>query len=499
MTHSKIPNKQITPELAKALEAAEYAPLNSRAVTDQGRSLVDYMYQEVLKEEAKGARKNKRGKGAPKFKRAVEAFVGELLTAQRNAKAQGLVYLSSSAEDFSGKEVSHRSFKRLRDALEKLGLLEQVAGPVQRWTDVGSRSVVIRRRASRWRATPALMKLAATHGIDAENVRIHFVPELPREPLQLRARSNRNRVGQKIEGKIIRFPRSPKTIELEKQVHELNEFLAEQDIRGGVHRGYIRRFNNGDDPDFKWNMGGRLYSVGGGYQQMDRGDRLKMTINGEPVAEIDIRASYLTIFLAWHGKQIDRTKDPYVIEGLGKEARKIVKGWFVATFGKGMHFDRWPRDASMKYREETGGSISTDYPVRFVREQILKAYPLLSRWGTSKRDGWASLMFHESVAVIFTMLDLKRDYAVPSLSVHDSLIVPRSKCELAANQLMDRYEWVTQVRPALVLHPKMDVTLKQRSVFPGRGPDKPLETHKGRQRSSGTSNHPQESTDRWDF
>jgi hypothetical protein len=30
-------------------------------------------------------------------------------------------------------------------------------------------------------------------------------------------------------------------------------------------------------------------------------ERLKMTINGEPVAEIDIRASYLTIFLSMHG------------------------------------------------------------------------------------------------------------------------------------------------------------------------------------------------------
>jgi hypothetical protein len=34
------------------------------------------------------------------------------------------------------------------------------------------------------------------------------------------------------------------------------------------------------------------------YQVMGSDERLKMTINGEPVAEIDIGASYLTIFLS---------------------------------------------------------------------------------------------------------------------------------------------------------------------------------------------------------
>ena len=61
-------------------------------------------------------------------------------------------------------------------------------------------------------------------------------------------------------------------------------------------------FNNGDHPKFNWNMGGRLYSYGeSNYQQMESADRLRMTINGEEVCEIDIRASYLTILscLVW--------------------------------------------------------------------------------------------------------------------------------------------------------------------------------------------------------
>jgi hypothetical protein len=57
------------------------------------------------------------------------------------------------------------------------------------------------------------------------------------------------------------------------------------------------------------------------YQAMSGTRRRMMTINGEPVAEIDIRASYLTIFLSMHGVQLDATKDPYELQGFGEEHR----------------------------------------------------------------------------------------------------------------------------------------------------------------------------------
>ena len=106
-------------------------------------------------------------------------------------------------------------------------------------------------------------------------------------------------------------------MKLEEQVKQLNEFFDRFELRGGIHRGYIRVFNNGDHPRFAWNMGGRLYSYGSsGIQQMDRADRLRMTIRGEPVCEIDIRASYLTIFHAWHGEQLDAASDPTTYRSL---------------------------------------------------------------------------------------------------------------------------------------------------------------------------------------
>ena len=61
---------------------------------------------------------------------------------------------------------------------------------------------------------------------------------------------------------------------------------------------YIRIFQNGDGAGFNWNYGGRLYGQppATNYQQMSKKARLKMTFNGEALAELDIRASYLTLF-----------------------------------------------------------------------------------------------------------------------------------------------------------------------------------------------------------
>jgi hypothetical protein len=74
---------------------------------------------------------------------------------------------------------------------------------------------------------------------------------------------------------------TPLTAKLENDIKRLNEFFEGFELEGGIHRGYIRVFNNGDHPRFNWNMGGRLYShTERSYQQMDRSDRLRMKVSG---------------------------------------------------------------------------------------------------------------------------------------------------------------------------------------------------------------------------
>jgi hypothetical protein len=100
------------------------------------------------------------------------------------------------------------------------------------------------------------------------------------------------------------------------------------------------------------------------------------------------------------------------------------------------------------HKDRTGRKLGTDYPLKMIRQKALDKFPVLKTWG-ERKGAWAELMYHESVAVVSTMLRLKREHGIPSLSVHDSLIVPISKREVAQELLSEEYFQVTKTRPQL--------------------------------------------------
>jgi len=445
---------------AQALRDAAYASLQGSASTAEARALVDAVCARVAAYEIEhGVRTNGRGAAQlAKLKKATGAFLADLLVVHSGKLPGEWVYRSLHAKSFTGEPISYRIFSALWQALEGLGLIEH-KGRVEHWTGVGASNMVAQRWASRFRATPALLALSTKHGVPPAKSADHFTMELPREPLQKRATSSRNAYGQKVHGKLMKFERTSQTEKLEADVRELNEFLSKQEIDGGIHQGYVRIFQNGDDPAFNWNMGGRVYSQPGdrNYQELSRELRLKMQINGEAVSEIDIRASYLTIFLAWHDVQLDPAKDPYAIPGI--DSRDVVKTWMTATFGKaGKPFTRWSAEMQAYFQEKYGAPLDRQrYPVSRVKDAVLKHYPALAQLEQplhGRVRTWADLMYVESVVIVFTMLDLMRKHGVPSLAVHDSLIIPRSKIELATEALKARFRWVTKMEPLISITPE---------------------------------------------
>jgi hypothetical protein len=244
------------------------------------------------------------------------------------------------------------------------------------------------------------------------------------------------------------FERTDFVEKMESQIHELNAHFAKQILRGGSHHGYVRIFCNGDDPHFEWNMGGRFYSqhFTDSYQVMNSDSRRMMTINGEPVAEIDIRASYLTIFLSMHGIQLDTTTDPYEVPGFPEEHRNAVKQRFVATFGSAKPISRWPSRMLKKHPD------LSQYRIADLTAAVTSKYPALATWGEPIGDhavGWAALMFMESEVMFSAMLNLMYIHHAPSLSVHDSLIVPVSKVEQAREAITFALHAKRRVYPIL--------------------------------------------------
>src|SRR5262249_61354326 len=151
-------------------------------------------------------------------------------------------------------------------------------------------------------------------------------------------------------------------------------------IRDATPRCLRPIFHEGDQPGFVGNKGGRLYSEGrDSYQQLPRSERLKITIDAEPVCEIDIRASYLTILHARYNEpfEVSKEHDPYAIDGL---PRAVVKKWCAVRFGTKKAITKWPPLAIKEFADDNDGAVLTQYSVREVGQRVCQKHPLLKRW-----------------------------------------------------------------------------------------------------------------------
>jgi hypothetical protein len=165
--------------------------------------------------------------------------------------------------------------------------------------------------------------------------------------------------------------------------------------------------------------------------------------------ELDIRASFLTIYYAKLGHHLDVLVDPYAVEGLPTAMpwtpRDIVKAWIVSAFGAGKLPLRWGNRIIQEYKEYAGRKLANDFPIKMVQQAVLTKHPLLEQIGSTTLNS-LDLMFLESQAVISTINKLI-ELGIPSLPVHDSLIVKRQDAEAAKASLEYEYESIIGVRP----------------------------------------------------
>jgi hypothetical protein len=465
------PKRQDAEPVAERAEPAErarndfYAALFSRVASPEAHGLVADVYARVeawertkprkdakrTKATAKATKRGryKRGKErAAAFRETLERFVGDLLRAQHDKRetenASGLVFRALGKKDFTPDDlVSYRNFTAAVRGLSGLGLVTHTLGK-GRFIDYFGKDQVPG-RASRFEATPELLKLAKAAGVDVTAIDQHFRLEPPPRTLELRT-SSTWLYRKKFEGERVEFTPTPHTERLAADVKAINEFLAKFKLGGGVHYGFVRRFNEGGVPDYKWDKGGRLYSITAtSYQQLPSAERACMTINGEPVVEIDIAASYLTAFHARLGEPLDLSSDPYQRVGL---PRDIVKVWTAGSFGSGKALYRWPKDITKDYLKRNNAKPRDVCSARTVRDAMLDTYPALRRLGEPGVQ-WADLMYVESEAIIRTMMNLMKPYNVPSFPVHDSIIIPASEAALAAGLLAGHYLWRVGLLPRL--------------------------------------------------
>jgi hypothetical protein len=441
---------QLSPEDARSLRVAPMATLDAQARSENAKALAAHFANGITQwEAATSRRKNERKGRLEKLQSAIAAFVADLFSASNDPDANGWTWRSLKKGGFTGHSVSFRNFQAVLSAWLACGLLERVAGFKETVEFDPGDKIRLRGKASRFRMTPKLVAVCDSYSITPHNAGEHFAYRPPEHPLRLND-SSRTVGNWKDPGRPMNYTPTEQTTRLEQPVKELNTFLAQHVISGGMHRWFHRTFNMGDAKDFVWNKGGRLYSDGrGSYQNIPRPERLKMTIDGESVCEIDIRASYLTILHALYHVpfSVSAEVDPYHITDM---PRNVVKAWVTVRFGTKGTRTRWPSAAIKKYAEDNNGSDLREFKIRDVEREFCRKFPLMARWRELKHT-WADLMWLESEAVVSTVILLMRS-GVPCLPVHDSLIIPAFASAMASDVLSNNYSHVCGVTPALVSH-----------------------------------------------
>lgn len=206
-----------------------------------------------------------------------------------------------------------------------------------------------------------------------------------------------------------------------------------------------RIFNSG-----RMDCGGRLY---GGWQTEKETERVKATIDGEPVAEIDLRACNLILLTGLTGCTIpaNRFDDPYallpsVAADPGK--RDVVKQMALEIFGSGNPRKRRSRNADGEF------PISVEEH-QALQEELIECFPALEKL---PERGWNSndLAFHESEIVLNTIEQLHAR-GITAYPMHDAIIAKANEAEEAAQELRQRFSNYVWEASGMTLWPSVSI------------------------------------------
>ncbi len=408
------------------------------AKSDEAHAFVGALSALTIEHETRvQPRKRARSKAAEgSFRVSLGAFAADLIFHSKNAEAEGFMYRSVDKEAMGQTLVTVYSFDSARSLWKSMGLLETTSffRAKDAWED-GDPLRAYFGRTGRYRATPALLALAASFHIEPKNLKEHFQKELGRiASVQVR--------GEKISTKGMRsqpvtLRKTGREYDLEvKRVDEINLYLA----TGGFDLSDVpvvnRIFSRGNLPKFNYDQGGRLYCRSDdNWQSMPGDDRSRIRCGGEPTVELDIRASHMFILYALHPNFTMPAGDPYLVSDIH---RNVVKGLVTAIFGIGGLPKTWPKGFNTKSELGDEGPVGKT-KISSVLDLMCSKHPVLHKVKVGVMD-WGRLQYEEAECFIEASLDLGRNHQIAALPVHDSLIVAQRHTEPTKTAMLAAYQ-----------------------------------------------------------
>ncbi|MHC2462738.1 hypothetical protein [Bradyrhizobium embrapense] len=405
---------------------------------------------------------------------AIASFSADLIKRANHPTERriGWVKVPLYPSAFTSRPVGFHQFSTVHKALAEAGLIEIEVGYVGGAGANGGHAG----RLTRFRAAPALLGIAEAHGIYPSNVREHFawnadlefwpkhgaaadVEESSSGSIELRTVSKSRRIAGRLEQEktVLAIPDThPMITGLRNDMDEINDYLGSQAYSGTAFAGLVRKFEmpaGSSVDDYRFDFGGRL-DAAGGFQTISKEARAEISINGSRVAEIDVKASHLTIALGLLGQNAPLPADPYAI-GLDDFPRNVVKLFFISSFSRGRLHNVHPKSPG-GWHSATAKMFSASipefnavaHPLTKLLPAVLAHYPILHDFHLRMPGGWGTFQHVESNVLLRSMQSLKV-FGVPALPIHDSLIVPAAEAGKASAALTEAFLTLTGVRPRL--------------------------------------------------
>ncbi|MCP1237013.1 hypothetical protein NKW55_10395 [Gluconobacter kondonii] len=332
--------------------------------------------------------------------------------------------------------MKHGAFWTKIEAMRALGLLDFVPGKAY----VGSFGDYLG-HASRLRPSKQLLELAHRYRCTSENAAHDWklIKPAPVEPLSAQNLVVFNTVPRKRNGRV--DASSKQLMDIPSGCEDLQAFM--QSLTQAIARS---TFTGCSTPVLQASfsgrreLGGRIYAQGAdNYQTLTQEERKQITINDEPVAELDLSASFLSIALALL-KQAAPEGDPYDLPGLAKAHREAIKHWFVTFWQTGRAPTKWSDRTSQTIRDSIAPTDITNpafehYPALKNVKAILPK-ELLESVGTPMQN-WAVGQYLVGVeaSIMRQAMNTILEAKGIALPMHDGLIVPQSHLKSAQEAL----------------------------------------------------------------
>lgn len=241
-----------------------------------------------------------------------------------------------------------------------------------------------------------------------------------------------------------------KTISIRKTLHQVNEVNNGADIRYSN-----RKINVSLVAIFQENfsMYGRLHTRGYYHLQgLSKAERAELTINKEPVVELDYSALHPNLLYAGEGIQFPLTKDPYSVVNDHRFVRPLLKIILLAMINADS-FNQAQAVANHwiiteKIRNKDGVKVDTQYrrlksigidnAGHLIKQMEKEHAPIAKHFFNGRKTGMR--IMNKDAAIALDVVKHFSKKGIPILPVHDSFIVQAQYKDELKNVMEQAYQ-----------------------------------------------------------